>query len=34
MTAADDRKVLRSDAGAHFHWAEGNKYVVEGPALA
>ena len=25
-----DQKVLRSDAGAHFHWAEGNKYVIEG----
>lgn len=26
----DDPKVLRSDEAAHFHWADGNKYVIEG----
>ena len=30
MTAGDAQKVLRSDAGVHFHWAEGDKYVIEG----
>jgi hypothetical protein len=25
-----DQKVLRDDAAAHFHWAEGNKFVIEG----
>jgi hypothetical protein len=26
----DNQMVLRSDQGAHWHWSEGNKYVIEG----